>query len=165
MASAEASTSNAAAITATPKAARAAAPPPVAPVKRLEYTYSADDQHAQDKIYCEILVKERGSWVALPIYNSSVAPCNVCGDRTIATGYIESTADTRFRILLGYNKGSSRTGHWLIKDDLLCSLYVDGRKKPVSEHSQFRYSPGLTARARGARLSCFHLRLNTLHCC
>ena len=104
-------------------------------LKRLSHPYKCEHGVSKGTIACEILVFERGSWVSLPIYGSS---CQTTQDgKHKMSGYVESTSDRRFRVILTYTDGHGRRpAHWAIEDDLLCAMYVDGRRKPICEHSK-----------------------------
>jgi hypothetical protein len=108
--------------------------------KRLSHAYHYDDR-LQGSIHCEILVLERGSWVALPIYRME---SQAAGSKTVLSGFIESSSDRRFRVILSYTKGSSRPSHWLLDHDIVCALHFDGRMRPISEHGQLARVANLT---------------------
>ncbi|KAK9898923.1 hypothetical protein P389DRAFT_40959 [Cystobasidium minutum MCA 4210] len=106
-----------------------------ASAKRLcfDYRTGQNNQIEQGTIQCELLTFERGSWGALPIYNVSSETYN---GRQIISGYVESQTDQKFRAVLTYvHPKSRRTSRWHVDHALLCSMYIDGRKKPVCEHT------------------------------
>jgi hypothetical protein len=114
-----------------------------APSKRLSFDYRTgkNSQTDQGTIHCELLVYERGSWVSLPVY--SIASETANGRQTI-TGYVESQTDQKFRALLTYcHPNSRRTSKWHIDHHVLCTIHVDGRKKPVCEYSKWLERPNL----------------------
>lgn len=106
------------------------------PSKRLCFDYRTGQNSETDQgaIHCELLTFERGSWGALPVYKTSSETVN---GKQIISGYVESQTDQKFRAVLTYlHPNSRRTSRWHVDHPLLCSMYVDGRKKPVCEHSK-----------------------------
>lgn len=94
---------------------------------RLSYEYGT-----QGSFGIELLTFEGGTWSAARIHQQ--AKREVDG-KDVLSGYVASQPGRHFRVLLHYTKAGRRTGHWLINEDLLCALYIDGRKVPVSEHT------------------------------
>jgi hypothetical protein len=104
--------------------------------RRLVYDCRAISREKESgTINCELLVHQRGSWVNLPIHN---ADSTIQHGRQLITGYVESQTNQKFRALLTYNHTNmKRTALWHLDQDVVCSMFIDGRKKPVCEHSGF----------------------------
>lgn len=103
--------------------------------KRLTFEYRTGQATGTDQgtIHAELMVFERGSWVALPVYQPS---CDTVNGRQVVSGYVESQTDRKFRANLTYTCNAKRTARWQIDHPILSAMYVDGRRKPVCEHSE-----------------------------
>jgi hypothetical protein len=95
---------------------------------RLSYEFKRQGSYS-----CELLTFEGGTWTASKIYQQNSRQVD---GREVLSGYVESAPGRHFRVLLSFTRAGKRTQHWLIQEDLLCAIYVDGRSTPVSEHSE-----------------------------
>ena len=95
---------------------------------RLTYNFKRQGSYS-----CQLLTFEGGTWTAKRIYQQNTRQVD---GREVISGYIASSPGRHFRVLITFTRAGKRTQHWLTQEDLLCAIYVDGRRTAISEHSQ-----------------------------